>query len=175
MSGLAQKKEWEFQRAIREAREAKEKKPREEGSEALLLPPAAPPAPAAPLVAPSTVPVPVQEEEKEKAGPLPRRSERALQKAKMKKIYGQPTGTVVHDRLPIFAPTRRPEESTLTIENSWGTGKVIGKIGQNHRNLHDLIMTKGLEYRQGAERELYVLVDPYALATDLLPNSQPNL
>ncbi len=82
----------------------------------------------------------------------------------VRKVFGPPTSTVHHSRLPIFAATRRPTERIQWIyENPWGTAEVTGKLGQNHRDLHDLIMTEGLEYQQGLKRELYITIDPYEI------------
>ncbi|MHB8370800.1 MAG: hypothetical protein ACYDBP_14130 [Leptospirales bacterium] len=80
----------------------------------------------------------------------------------VRKVFGPPTSTVHHSRLPIFAATRRPTERIQWIEeNPWGTAEVTGTLGQNHRDLHDLIMTEGLKYDQGKQRELYITIDPY--------------
>lgn len=80
----------------------------------------------------------------------------------VRKVFGSPTSTVHHSRLPIFAATRRPTERIQWIcENPWGTSEVTGTLGQNHRDLHDLVMTEGIEYKRGLEKELYVTIDPY--------------
>jgi len=169
MNAAAQKKEWDFQRTIREA---KEKKAREEGSQAAPPLPVTPPDPVVPV--PMNVPA-VQAPAPVVLVPVKQKSERALQKAKMRKIYGQPTGTVCHDRLPFFAATTRPviRENRIT-ENRWGIVEVTGKLGQNHRNFHDLIMTKGSKCEQGVNGELYVEIDPTAISKKLMPGCRPN-
>ncbi|EQD75305.1 hypothetical protein B1A_04044, partial [mine drainage metagenome] len=94
----------------------------------------------------------------------------------VRKVFGLPVGTVHHSRLPIFAATRRPTERIQWIfENPWGIAEVTGKLGQNHRDLHDLVMTEGLEYKRGLEKELYVTIDPWEIMKRLMPSSNSNL
>lgn len=117
--------------------------------------PAAGATPPVPLVA-STVRA---QPPKQKKSPAP---EKNAKKKIVRKVFGPPSSTVHHSRLPIFAATRRPTERIQWIEeNAWGTAEVTGTLGQNHRDLHDLVMTEGLEYEQGKKRELYVMIDPY--------------
>jgi len=100
-----------------------------------------------------------------KKPPAPEKNDK---KKLVRKVFGLSSGTVHHSRLPIFAATRRPTEKMMWIwENPWGTAEVTGKLGQNHRDLHDLVMTEGLEYEQGKKRELYVTIDPYNIQKNL--------
>lgn len=82
-------------------------------------------------------------------------------KETIRKVFGWPSSTVHHSRLPVFAATRRPVEKIQWIwENPWGTVSVTGRLGQNHRDLHDLIMSEGTERSCGKEGELYLTIDP---------------
>jgi len=126
-----------------------------EKSQSTTPPPTATTIPSGPPVAPTVRAHPPTP----KKPPAPAKNDK---KKLVRKVFGPPTSTVHHSRLPIFAATRRPTEKMMWIwENSWGTAEVTGKLGQNHRDLHDLIMTEGLKYDQGKQRELYITIDPY--------------
>nr|WP_011264513.1 hypothetical protein [Leptospirillum ferrooxidans]AAX36056.1 ORF320 [Leptospirillum ferrooxidans] len=126
-----------------------------EKSQVATPPPAAITTPSGPPVAPTVRAQPPTP----KKPPAPEKNDK---KKLVRKVFGLSSGTVHHSRLPIFAATRRPTERIQWIfENSWGTAEVTGKLGQNHRDLHDLVMTEGIEYKQGLQRELYVTIDPY--------------
>ncbi|MHB1669981.1 hypothetical protein [Thiomonas sp.] len=114
-----------------------------------------------------TLPVPPVAPTVRSSQPNPKKQlspEKNGKKPIIRKVFGLSSGTVHHSRLPIFAATRRPTEKMMWVwENPWGTAEVTGKLGQNHRDLHDLIMTEGLEYKQGLQRELYITIDPYEI------------
>lgn len=114
---------------------------------------------AAPPPGPPVVPTVRAQPPTPKKQPSPEKNDK---KKIVRKIFGPPTSTVYHSRLPIFSATRRPTERIQWIfENPWGTAEVTGKLGQNHRDLHDLIMSEGMDYKQGLQRELYITIDPY--------------
>jgi len=128
-----------------------------EKSQVATPPPDATTTPSGPPVAPTVR----AQQPTPKKPPAPEKNDK---KKLVRKVFGLSSGTVHHSRLPIFAATRRPTERIQWIsENPWGRVEVTGKLGQNHRDLHDLVMTEGLEYDQGKQRELYVMIDPYEI------------
>lgn len=85
-------------------------------------------------------------------------------KEQIQKIFGYPTATVIHSRVPIFQASRRAKSiEKWTYENSWGQVEISGRLGQVHRDLHDLIMTQAEEYRLGELGDLHIVVDPAKL------------
>jgi hypothetical protein len=147
-SSTQQPAQYRFQQALIEHLE-------KEKSQATIPSPDATTTPSGPPVAPTVR----AQSPKQKKSPAPAKNDK---KKLVRKVFGPPTSTVHHSRLPIFAATRRPTERIQWIwENFWGTAEVTGILGQNHRDLHDLVMTEGLEYEQGKKRELYVTIDPY--------------
>lgn len=91
----------------------------------------------------------------------------------IKSKYGESCSTIHHSRLPIFSASRRPIERTQWVgENSWGIAEVTGRLGQNHRDLHDILMTDGLERKRGLEGELYLTIDPWKIMKRLMPSSK---
>ena len=82
-------------------------------------------------------------------------------KEQMNKIFGYPTATVIHSRVPIFQASRRVKSiEKWTCENVWGQVEISGRLGQVHRDLHDLIMTQGEEYHLGELGDLHIVLDP---------------
>lgn len=143
----AHHKKFRFQQALIEHIE-------KEKSQATTSPVAATPVPPVAQTVRAQPPQPKKQPSPEKNGKKPI----------IRKVFGLSSGTVHHSRLPVFAATRRPTEKMMWIwENPWGLAEVTGKLGQNHRDLHDLIMTEGLEYEQGKKRELYITIDPYEI------------
>ena len=82
-------------------------------------------------------------------------------KKRIQKSFGYPTATAIHSRVPIFQASRRVRKlMKWTCSTSWGSVEVTGRLGQVHRDLHDLIMTQGEQYRLGELGDLHVLLDP---------------
>jgi hypothetical protein len=82
-------------------------------------------------------------------------------KEQVHKIFGYPTATVIHSRVPIFQASRRVRFfEKWTCENVWGNMEISGRLGQVHRDLHDLIMTQGEEYHLGELGDLHIVLDP---------------
>ena len=79
----------------------------------------------------------------------------------IQKTFGYPTATVIHSRVPIFQASRRVKSNEKwTCENAWGHVEISGRLGQVHRDLHDLIMTQGEEYHLGELGDLHIILDP---------------
>jgi hypothetical protein len=96
------------------------------------------------------------------------------QRRRIQKIYGYPTATVVHSRVPIFQATRKAKRLSKWIwTTSWGSVEVTGRLGQVHRDLHDLIMTEGEKYRLGDMGDLHVLLDPAKIQRHMGIRSNP--
>ena len=82
-------------------------------------------------------------------------------KERIQKAFGFPTATVIHSRVPIFQASRRVRGVTCwSCQTSWGSVEVSGRLGQGHRDLHDLIMTQGEEYHLGELGDLHIVLDP---------------
>ena len=82
-------------------------------------------------------------------------------KKEIQTIFGYPTATVIHSRVPLFQATRKVRTVTKwACRNVWGSVEVSGRLGQVHRDLHDLIMTVGKEYRRGELGDLHIVIDP---------------
>jgi len=82
-------------------------------------------------------------------------------KERIKEIFGYSTATVIHSRVPIFQASRKVRGvSQWYGKTSWGSVEVTGRLGQVHRDLHDLIMTVGQEYRRGELGDLHIVIDP---------------
>ena len=82
-------------------------------------------------------------------------------KKTVSEIYGKPTATVIHSRLPIFQASRKVREISQGVwETGWGKVEISGRLGQIHRDLHDIIMTYGEEYQIGDRGDLNILIDP---------------
>ena len=82
-------------------------------------------------------------------------------KTRLQEHFGYTTATVIHSRVPIFQASRRVKNlSKWKGSTSWGAVEVTGRLGQVHRDLHDLIMTEGEIYRLGDMGDLHILLDP---------------
>jgi len=82
-------------------------------------------------------------------------------KKEIQTIFGYPTATVVHSRVPLFQASRKVRAvSQWFCKTSWGSVEVTGRLGQVHRDLHDLIMTQGEEYHLGELGDLHIVLDP---------------
>lgn len=73
------------------------------------------------------------------------------------------TTTAHQSRLQMFQPTRRPKHSMITIETTWGTAKVHGRIGQGHADILESIFWNAEQHRMLPDGRLQMLVDPYKL------------
>ena len=94
----------------------------------------------------------------------------------VKRIFGYPTATVIHSRVPIFQASRRVRGVTCwSCQTSWGSVEVSGRLGQGHRDLHDLIMTQGEEYHLGELGDLHIVVDPAKIQRFMGTRSNPRL
>jgi hypothetical protein len=74
-----------------------------------------------------------------------------------------PTATVNENRIAIFQPTDRPKERTTVIQIKDGTVKVVGKLGQAHKDLLELIRYMRIDFGYTRDGRLAFLVDPYRL------------
>ena len=82
-------------------------------------------------------------------------------KERIQKAFGFPTATVIHSRVPLFQASRKVRTVTKwDCKTSWGSVEVTGRLGQVHRDLHDLIMTFGKKYRRGELGDLHIVIDP---------------
>jgi hypothetical protein len=82
----------------------------------------------------------------------------------LKKI---PTSTAHQSRLQLFQPTRRPKVLARTIETSWGTATVNGKIGQVHADILEAFCRQAKAFRVSATGQIQILVDPYKIRTSV--------
>lgn len=97
-------------------------------------------------------------------------------KEHVKKIFGYPTATVLHSRVPIFQASRRVKRMEKWVyATAWGTVEISGRLGQVHRDLHDLIMTQGEEYHLGELGDLHIVVDPAKIQRAMGILSNPRL
>ncbi len=72
----------------------------------------------------------------------------------------------ITSRIPIFAPTRRPKVvNKWRVETPWGHAVITGKLGQQHRDLIDAVMTKGVKVDEQwtIDGRLNVKIDPNKL------------
>jgi len=84
-------------------------------------------------------------------------------KQKQKNEVAIPTATVHENRCCIFQPTDRPKEKTFIINANGGTIKVKGKLGQNHKDILELIKSTHIKFGYTKDGRLAFLVDPYQL------------
>lgn len=77
-----------------------------------------------------------------------------------------PTSTSLPARVGMFQPTLRPAHGTRNVETSWGDVTVIGKLGQQHANLLELMMFSHIKSRNINER-LQIMADPHQLRVRL--------
>jgi hypothetical protein len=97
-------------------------------------------------------------------------------KEQVKNIFGYPTATVIHSRVPVFQASRRVKRiEKWAYENAWGSVEISGRLGQVHRDLHDLIMTQGEEYHLGELGDLHIVVDPAKIQRFMGIRSNPRL
>lgn len=74
-----------------------------------------------------------------------------------------PTATVSENRIAIFQSTDRPTERTVVMQIKDGTVKVVGKLGQTHKDLLELIKYMKIDFGYTRDGRLAFLVDPYQL------------
>lgn len=77
---------------------------------------------------------------------------------------GQPTTTTHQARLRIFQPTRRPVTLEQTFETAWGEVRVRGRLGQQHADLLEAIMSEGRLPAATSDGRIKLLVDPHAVS-----------
>ena len=77
-----------------------------------------------------------------------------------------PTSTATPTRLCVFQATRRPKQITKTIETSYGSLTIDGRLGQAHADLMECLMYFAEQHRIRDGR-LEVLIDPYSLRKSL--------
>lgn len=71
-------------------------------------------------------------------------------------------------RIPLFAPTRRPQAVTeWRVETSWGWAVITGKLGQQHRDVLDAARMVAEREEWTADGHLHLLVDPAKLRSAL--------
>jgi len=85
------------------------------------------------------------------------------QNLKQKKEIAISTATVHENRFAIFQPSDRPKEKTFMINAYGGTIKVTGKLGQNHKDILELIKNNHIKFGYTQDGRLAFLVDPYQL------------
>ena len=95
-------------------------------------------------------------------------------KKEIQTIFGYPTATVIHSRVPMFQATRKVRTVTKwACKNAWGAVEVTGRLGQVHRDLHDLIMSHGKSYRLGELKDLHIVIDPAEIQRKMGVKSNP--
>lgn len=95
-------------------------------------------------------------------------------KKEVQTIFGYPTATVIHSRVPMFQATRKVRSVTKwACKNAWGAVEVTGRLGQVHRDLHDLIMTFGKKYLRGELGDLHIVIDPAEIQRKMGVKSNP--
>ena len=63
-------------------------------------------------------------------------------------------------RIPVFCPVRRPKkEQQYSVETSWGSGTITGRLGQSHRDLLDIIINDRIGKRKNEEGDVKILID----------------
>jgi len=85
------------------------------------------------------------------------------QKQKQKKEIAISTATVHENRYSIFQPTDRPTEKTIVMQIKNGTIKVKGKLGQNHKDILELIKHTHIKFGYTQDGRLAFLLDSYQI------------
>ena len=71
-------------------------------------------------------------------------------------------------RIPIFAPTRRPQAvSAWRVETPWGWAEITGRLGQQHRDLLDAARMVAEAEEWTSDGRLHLKVDPAKLRSAL--------
>lgn len=71
-------------------------------------------------------------------------------------------------RIPIFAPTRRPQAVTAwRVETSWGWAAITGRLGQQHRDVLDGARMVAEREEFTSDGRFHLLVDPARLRSAL--------
>jgi hypothetical protein len=82
---------------------------------------------------------------------------------KQKKEIAISVATVHENRYCIFQPTDRPVEKTIVMQIKNGTIKVKGKLGQNHKDIIEIIKNNHIKFGYTQDGRLAFLVDAYQL------------
>lgn len=72
-----------------------------------------------------------------------------------------PTTTVHQSRLQVFQPTRRPKDIERIIETSWGSARIVGKLGQTHADMLEAIFYNAISTEKKDNGDVVIVVDPY--------------
>ena len=62
-------------------------------------------------------------------------------------------------RVAIFQPTRRPMRREIAVEGPWGAARIDGKLGQQHRDVLDILIACSNAWRETSEHDVVLLVD----------------
>ena len=74
-----------------------------------------------------------------------------------------PTTTARASRLQLFQPTRTPTYCTRKIETPYGTGEVIGRLGQMHAQLLEAICFHAERVAHLDSKGVAILIDPHEI------------
>ena len=68
-------------------------------------------------------------------------------------------------RVPIFQPTRRPRTGTVIVgeDNQWGQAEIVGRLGQQHRDILDLLVHLQCGWRKTSEGDVVLLINSATL------------
>ena len=62
-------------------------------------------------------------------------------------------------RVAIFQPTRRPVRREIAVDGPWGAARITGKLGQQHRDVIDILIACASAWRETSEHDVVLLVD----------------
>jgi hypothetical protein len=71
-----------------------------------------------------------------------------------------PISTALQARVMLFQPSKKPRKETRVFETKYGICKVVGRLGQQHADVLEAIMTTYKAKRTNANK-IEVLIDPY--------------
>lgn len=78
-----------------------------------------------------------------------------------------PTTTARASRLQIFQPTRSPQRCTRSIETPYGTGEIMGRLGQMHALLIEAIFFHAERMARLDNHGLAILIDPHHIRASM--------
>jgi hypothetical protein len=71
-----------------------------------------------------------------------------------------PTTTALQARVMLFQPSKKPRKEARVFETKYGICKVVGRLGQQHADVLEAIMTT-YKAKRTSENKIEVLIDPY--------------
>lgn len=76
---------------------------------------------------------------------------------------GLPVSTAHQSRLRLFQATRRPKSIEEIIETSWGKMRIKGRLGQQHADILEAILSTHEKHAKMQDGRIKILIDPYQI------------